>query len=184
MLYFWILEDSGRPLEDLARRDPRAELVDDNFYLPRRVRTSPDPEAQGFIPSDPLESTLLDGDSLVALVSLHGLGALRRVLGDVYIVDNPELRTLHGAEVLSEVGNVYVERNHWLSSFEGWVNVSLIQGNLTVVSNPSLRSLTGLEKLQTIAGSAIIKDNDGLEEIGVLPLLRFVSGSWLNLCQS
>ena len=162
------IEDSGDTLADLARRHSLAELTDDNFHLPRRVRRSQIPGSGSFLPADPLHSTLFEEDGLGALVSLHGLGSLRIIIGGLFILNNTELRVLHGAERLREVGGLHIERNLLLQALDGLGNVTNIGGDLEVRSNPSLISLGGLESIRTIDGSLVIKDNDGLREVGAL----------------
>jgi hypothetical protein len=109
--------------------------------------------------------TALNGDLIIVgnnnLETLHGLQNLGEVLGDVIVENNGSLQSLHGLEGLSSVsGGIVVRDNDVLLGMHALAAVSVLgkdgQGrSITVQENPMLLSLDGLESLPAVIEGSV-----------------------------
>lgn len=153
------------------------------------VLAAPVDDSLQALPSDPLEiggSCTIDGTQLTEITFL------RRVRGQLQIINNPQLtgrvtllslgsgvvfndnaamQSLLLSAVQSELpGSLTIARNAALTTIEP-SNLTRIGGTLTIDGNPSL--LTTPPSLTLIAGDLVVRDNASLTDIG-LALLESV----------
>ncbi|MDH5676865.1 MAG: hypothetical protein OEZ06_32415 [Myxococcales bacterium] len=111
------------------------------------------------------------------LESIANLSELRRVDGQVTVVDNPKLKAIDGLQQLTNIGGqLMVARNPELLSISGLSAVDAIVGGLGLQDNAVLPSLAGLEALNAVGGSLSIVRNPALAHVDALANLVDVGG--------
>lgn len=104
------------------------------------------------------------------ITDLTGLEQLQRA-ENVYIEENPKLKSLKGLEQFKNVDHLAIKKNPQLNSLQGLNN--LTNANTLIISNnPALTKLEGLEKLVYITELWIyendsLNDYDGLSGVGL-----------------
>ncbi|GBG32709.1 Hypothetical Protein FCC1311_089342 [Hondaea fermentalgiana] len=126
---------------------------------------------------DALGTTVFSEDATAGLRSLHGLGNLTTIGGDLVIVSNTELLNLRGAENLAHVGgSLLLRQNLLLEYVEGLDALLDVAGDVLVEANPRLADLSGLLLLGSVGGNWTISQNEGMTEVGALSSLTRVDG--------
>jgi len=108
------------------------------------------------------------------LASLNGLGALRRIAGDLRVQFNLALESLDpGFAALEQVGGDVLIQGSFINML-GFDAFREIGGNFLIHGVPELVDLTGLETIATVHQSLVIHLNPKLVSIGQLSALEYV----------
>ena len=100
---------------------------------------------------------------------------LRKIGGDLWLEDNPELQRVELPRVL-EIGGALTVRNlPVLEVWETW-RLDSVGGHLLVADNPRLTSLDATASIETVGGGVELLNNAGLAIMGGLTRLREVGG--------
>ncbi|WP_196893821.1 T9SS type A sorting domain-containing protein [Aureivirga marina] len=93
------------------------------------------------------------------------------------LVSNNALNDLSGLELVTEInGDLYLQGNMNLLTYNGLANLTTIDGNLVIVFNPSVTNFVGFSGLQTITGDFLVASNEKLINFQGIPMLTTVNG--------
>lgn len=117
--------------------------------------------------------------NLCRLICLETIGAQLWIghfssLGDGA---NLLLKNLNGLNNLTTAGGLALRDNPELEHVDALAGLTTL-GELTVIKNTQLESLEGLHKVESIAGSALIRDNLGLKDLKGLDSLKEIAGTF------
>lgn len=120
---------------------------------------------------------------------LDGLECMEEV-DYLWVMSNPQLRTLRGLDGVRLVGSLAIRDNNVLENLDGLDNLSESIEGFTISGNPALNNLDGLGSLEFPCHTAIIIDNpclptyqarDLLDRVGMGPE-TCVRGNALDGC--
>lgn len=120
----------------------------------------------------------LTGDLTVTATNvpnMYSLTCLCEVGGSLSLLENEQLTTPDGLDVLSIVGGDLVLRsNPLLEDTEGLHNLRTVGGSVVLEDNATLRDLSGLLTLESVGGDLVIRGNVALSEAAALALVAAV----------
>ncbi|WP_211217364.1 hypothetical protein [Neolewinella persica] len=134
----------------------------------------------GLIDLDGLQNlTQVDGFVFIVenenLQSLHGADNISTIPIELRVADNPTLLTLFNSSALLQAGAIVIDGNELLLDMLGLEGVMTVDGNLLIRNNDLLSDLTGLGALES-CGNMNIRLNGGLNNFSGAVNLTTING--------
>lgn len=142
------------------------------------ITLSSQAQVDAFVCTRLIGNLTISGDDIT---NLNGLSSLRRVQGQLFISNNPNLIVLDGLPALDSVGGgIEISGNPQLETVNGFSSLTIVHNTLLISNNPKLTSFDGFNKVERITSffdsQVIIDNNASLPNVDGLASLRSFSG--------
>jgi Secretion system C-terminal sorting domain len=123
---------------------------------------------------------IIDNDELL---NLDGLNNIESVTGDLEIIQNEFLENLQGLSSNNHVGgDIWIMSNASILNLDGFQNISQLSKNFRIYYNSSINSLYGLENLTSVNGGLLITGNPKIADIRGLRNISTVGDLFISQC--
>lgn len=121
--------------------------------------------------------------------TISGFNNLHTVFGEMRLLANENLSSMHGFQSLVSADALEINRSHALIDLQGLDQLQTVNGYVKVWENDSLLTVAGLENLASVAGLFSVSKNPSLTSVNQLVSLGSVDGHFSvnqnpQLCES
>ena len=127
-----------------------------------------------------LEGLYITSSLVDPIYNLDSLIQLTSIINGLFILDNPELTSLHGLENVTSLSQeLLIENNDALLNCEGLSNLTVFNGYVTLKDNDNLQTLEGLVFPSSVK-SVLVEGNLALQDLKAFETVEAIEGS-LNI---